>query len=193
MADIPTEPSDIRMDATIDPLAPEVRADSAAVAAFWADYCAATGTDPASPHPASAFGSGPAMADELLALVLSGRKRAAAALLAEHEDEGVPWDLTGTHEIVLDGRGRPACVLRYICSTLSAFDAVDADFASAEGEGDGSLAWWREAHRRYFDPLLRTKFGRALTGGEMLVLQRFALVWPPDRASPGAQAAALPS
>jgi uncharacterized protein YhfF len=29
-------------------------------------------------------------------------------------------------------------------------DDVDASFAFDEGEGDRSLAYWREAHQRYF-------------------------------------------
>jgi hypothetical protein len=33
---------------------------------------------------------------------------------------------------------------------VHAFDDVGAEFAAAEGEGDGSLAFWREAHWSYF-------------------------------------------
>jgi uncharacterized protein YhfF len=30
------------------------------------------------------------------------------------------------------------------------FDEVTAEYAAIEGEGDGSLAYWREAHRAFF-------------------------------------------
>ena len=30
------------------------------------------------------------------------------------------------------------------------FCDIDADFAALEGEGDGSLAFWRRAHEEYF-------------------------------------------
>jgi uncharacterized protein YhfF len=34
------------------------------------------------------------------------------------------------------------------------FAEVDEDFARAEGEGDGTLSWWRNAHRDYFTRVL---------------------------------------
>jgi hypothetical protein len=34
--------------------------------------------------------------------------------------------------------------------TKSRFDEVDPGFATDEGEGDQTLAYWQEAHRRYF-------------------------------------------
>jgi uncharacterized protein YhfF len=34
--------------------------------------------------------------------------------------------------------------------TLRRFDEVDAAFAHDEGEGDRSLAYWRQAHEVYF-------------------------------------------
>ena len=48
------------------------------------------------------------------------------------------------------------------------FDAVDAEFAHAEGEGDRSLAWWRAAHTAYF--------GRSLDGTSLVVCERFRLI-----------------
>ncbi len=167
-------------DLAIEPLAPEVAPDDAAVAAFWDAYRAAAGLPADTPHGAFAFGSGERMADQLLALVLSGAKRATAGLLAEYEAEGVDPFRDGFHEVVVDGRGRPGCIIRYEGIRLCRFGDVDAAFAAREGEGDGSLAYWREGHFRYFDPLLRAKFGRGMSEDELLVLEPFTVVWPPE-------------
>jgi uncharacterized protein YhfF len=52
--------------------------------------------------------------------------------------------------VMLDGTGRPAAVLQTIELTKRRFEEVDERFAADEGEGDGSLAYWRAAHQRYF-------------------------------------------
>jgi uncharacterized protein YhfF len=58
-----------------------------------------------------AFGDTPEMADELLALVLAGTKTATCGPLAEYEAEGEPTGEVGGRSVVLDGRGRPTCVI----------------------------------------------------------------------------------
>jgi uncharacterized protein YhfF len=112
-----------------------------------------------------AFGDGPALADELLALVLKGVKTATCST----EDE--PNTSTpGERWIVLDGRGQPRCVIESLEVTYRRFGEVDAAFASDEGEGDRSLAYWRDAHRRYFGR--QGKFSEDM----MLMCERFRLV-----------------
>jgi len=167
-------------DLAIEPLAEEIRPDAAAVRTFWEAYCAATGLPPDTPHGAYAFGSGERMADQLLSLVLSGRKRATAGLVADYEAEGLPLPGDGRHDVIVDGRGLPACIIRYVGVEVRRYGDVDAAFAAREGEGDGSLAYWRDGHFRYFDPYMRARFGRGLTEDEPLVLEPFDVVWPPE-------------
>ena len=59
----------------------------------------------------------------------------------------------GERWIVLDGRGEPRCVIETTEVTYRRFNEVDATFAHDEGEGDRSLAYWRDAHRAYFGRL----------------------------------------
>ena len=54
-----------------------------------------------------AFGDNPEMADELLALVLSGKKTATVSVVLENEQVPSVGDLS----LVLDGHGNPACVI----------------------------------------------------------------------------------
>ena len=112
-----------------------------------------------------AFGDGPELADELLELVMNGVKTATCST----EDE--PNTSTpGECWIVLDGRGEPACVIETTDVTYRRFGEVDAGFAYEEGEGDRSLAYWRDAHRRYFGR--QGKFSEDM----MLMCKRFRLV-----------------
>ena len=52
--------------------------------------------------------------------------------------------------VALDGKNRPRVVLKTIELTRRQFEQVDEAFAYDEGEGDRSLTYWREAHKRYF-------------------------------------------
>ena len=112
-----------------------------------------------------AFGDGPALADELLELVIHGTKTATCST----EDEP-NISAPGERWIVLDGHRDPRCVIETTEVTFRRYDEVDAAFAYEEGEGDRSLAYWREAHRRYFGRL--GKFREDM----MLMCERFRLV-----------------
>jgi uncharacterized protein YhfF len=115
--------------------------------------------------PRFSFGDSPALADELLALVLAGRK---TATCTTPDDPNL--SRPGERWVVLDGSGRSACVIETVEITMRRYDEVDAAFAYDEGEDDRSLDAWRRAHRSYF--------GRLGTFSEtmMLVCERFRLV-----------------
>jgi uncharacterized protein YhfF len=112
-----------------------------------------------------AFGDSPALADQLLELVIKGVKTATCST----EDE--PYtSAPGERWIVLDGRGEPRCVIETTEVTYQRFNEVDASFARDEGEGDRSLAYWRDAHRAYFGRLGR------FSEDMRLMCERFRLV-----------------
>lgn len=118
--------------------------------------------------PRWAFGDSPELADELLALVLAGGKRATCNSLVDAEARQLMPKL-GEVSIVLDGKGIPACTIETTGVETMRFDAVDAAFAAEEGEGDGSLAFWQAAHRAYFER-------QGTFGPDMIVVcERFAL------------------
>jgi len=76
----------------------------------------------------------------------------------------------GERWIVLDGRGQARCVIETTEVTYRRYNEVDSAFASDEGEGDRSLAYWRQAHRNYFGR--QGKFSEDM----MLMCERFRLV-----------------
>ncbi|MEO1001170.1 MAG: ASCH domain-containing protein [Pseudomonadota bacterium] len=114
-----------------------------------------------------AFGDTPPLADELLALVLAGKKTATCGDLREFGD-AEPIPEVGRQDVVLDGAGRPAAVIETVELRLLPFDAVDEAFALEEGEG--SFAEWRAAHEAYF--ARNHGFDPKMT----LVCERFRLV-----------------
>ena len=115
--------------------------------------------------PRFAFGDSPELADELLALVLEGKKTATCWAVSEGEKGAA----VGARWIVNDGEGRARVILETMELTRRSFEEVGTDFAHDEGEGDRSLAYWRAAHRDYF-----TRNGGFAEGME-LYCERFRL------------------
>lgn len=120
------------------------------VQAFWERSCRALNLPLDTPYDAWDFGDSATMADELLELVLARTKRATAGLVEAFRRDGEPVPEVGDLSVILDGAGRPRCVIETTSVEVKPFHAVDAVFAATEGEGDGSLRYWRDAHRRFF-------------------------------------------
>ncbi|MHA7135533.1 ASCH domain-containing protein [Oerskovia turbata] len=129
------------------------------------------------PPPAWSFGDNPALADELLAAVLSGEKTATSSSHWEYSDD-VPLPQVGELSIILDGAGHPQALIRTTSVEVIPFDQVGADFAAAEGEDDRSLESWRSGHRAYFTRVL---VGHEFREDMPVVCERFELRYPRSR------------
>ena len=155
------------------------------VAIFWKRYLDTLAAD----HPhrngtasVLSFGDSPALADELVELVLLGRKRATTSLPIEFTSQGERLPAAGDVSIVTRADNSPVAVIELVEVRLIAFQAVDAAFAAIEGEGDGSLEWWRAAHRRYFRRVCE-RLGGQFDDATPVLCQVFRVVWPGDGAS----------
>ncbi len=102
------------------------------------------------PPPAWSFGATEAEADELLGLVLDGVKTATASAVWDYEVNDEPLPEPGALGIVVDSAGHPRALIETTGVTVVPFDEVDEEQAFAEGEGDRTLASWREVHERFF-------------------------------------------
>lgn len=141
---------------------------------LWAGYCAASGVK--SPLPESDwFGDDPVMANQLLALVLSGQKQATCELRRQFGQGDIPK--IGDHWIITDGRKIPRCIIQTTKVDICAVKDVDAKFAWDEGEGDRSLAYWKREHDAYFQ---RSAMRDGFTYSDDMdaICERFKLVWP---------------
>lgn len=148
------------------------------IAAFWSASRAALGPGaPEQPPPSWSFGDSPELADELLALVMDGRKTATCDSVWAYEAAGEPLPQPGDLSIVLDGRGAPACVIETTEVRVMPMNEVDAQFAYDEGEDDRTWESWYAAHERYFRRTLPA-IGREFDPAMPLVLERFRRCYP---------------
>jgi uncharacterized protein YhfF len=117
-----------------------------------------------------------ASADELSELVLAGRKRATAGSLWAYELEKEPLPKVGDLSVITDWEGRARCVIHTTAVEVVPFDAVTPEFAATEGEGDGSLEYWRKAHWAFFTSELQGT-GREPRPDMPVVCERFEVVF----------------
>ncbi|GAA4157369.1 ASCH domain-containing protein [Gryllotalpicola daejeonensis] len=143
------------------------------LAEFWARARAEVPMLPASQPEAWAFGATAQQADELLALVLAGVKTGTASSAWDYEAEGEPLPAVGDASVILDGSEEPRAVIQTVAVSVVQFREVDAGHAFAEGEGDRSLAHWRQVHERFW----RTHSPRGFAPDMPVVCERFALIY----------------
>jgi len=156
------------------------------IAELWTRYLASLGETPETTSrsfTAWHFCDTKGSADELAELVLAGIKRATAGSLAEYEAAGEAIPRAGDLSIVLDGSGLARCVIQTTQVDHVPFGEITAEFAAAEGEGDGSLAYWRRVHLDYFT---RTLAPQGITPDDQLVIaaERFSVVFSPELEDP---------
>ncbi len=96
------------------------------------------------------FGDSAEMADQLLALVVDGPKRATASCRLVYADDGGDLPEVGDLSVVCDGRGQPRAVVETTDVRVGPLVSVDDQFAWDEGEGDRTRDDWLEMHSRYF-------------------------------------------
>jgi len=96
------------------------------------------------------YGDSAELSESLLGLIRSGRKRAGTGLLWAYEHEGEEIARAGDVEIVIDHLHEPALVTRITSAEVVPYCEVTAEYAAIEGEGDGSLEYWRRAHWAFF-------------------------------------------
>lgn len=149
---------------------------------MWDAYAAAhPGLPPEDDVVVECFGDSPELADELLAYVTSGTKRATASLVAAYAVDGEPLPRIGTHWVACDGSGSARVVLRTHELRVGPLRTVDAQFAWDEGEDDRTLESWLDGHRRYFRRECH-RVGIAFSDDLEVCFERFSVVWPPELA-----------
>ncbi len=98
-------------------------------------------------------------ANECAELVLTGIKKATASSLWWYElsDEKLPE--VGDLNIVTNWIGEAICVIEVIRIEVTRFNEITQVFAELEGEGDKSLAYWKEVHWAFYSrELAGTKY-----------------------------------
>ncbi len=149
-----------------------------AIEKFWQEFQAATG-DPGEWIKMYVFGNSPELSEELLALILEGKKTATADMLTVFETKGEALPKPGDLNLIMNSKAEPSAVIRTVSVEQKKFSEVDGGFARDEGEGDLSLEYWRKVHKVYYEKWLganQKEFGEDL----LLICERFELLYPLD-------------
>ncbi len=117
------------------------------------------------------FGDSPGMADESGELVVKGIK---TATCSRYLGKNVLAD--AGLSIILAGDEQPLCLIETYEITVRRYCDVDAEFATAEGEGDLSLEYWRKVHWRFFSREAMTE-GYEVSNDMLLSCERFRVLY----------------
>lgn len=119
---------------------------------MWQKYCHKNKLDINTPHDVWKFCGGGPLADELANLVLDGKKTATASTKIAYETEHEPIPEVGCLSVILFDNEEAACIIRDTKVSIVPFNEVSPDHAFREGEGDRSLEFWQDVHKRAFTP-----------------------------------------
>ena len=116
-------------------------------------------------------------ADLLAGLVLKGEKTATASAYDLYAVEDEPLPREGTFDVILDGQNQAVCIVEITKVSVQPFNHVSAQHAYKEGEGDKSLAYWRQVHEEFLTECLG-EVGLTFTPDSKVVLEEFRKVYP---------------
>lgn len=89
------------------------------------------------------------LANELLDLVLQGKKRATASSVEAYKSTNETMPKVGDYSIITDWENNPRCVIKTTNVQLIPFKEITYDICKREGEDD-TLKSWQDGHRRFY-------------------------------------------
>ncbi|WP_240205936.1 ASCH domain-containing protein [Vibrio sp. CyArs1] len=116
-------------------------------------------------------------ANQCAKLINEGIKTASCSLKAGYEIEQEPLPQVGRLSVVLDWDQNPICIIKLTSVEVCPFNQVSEAFAYAEGEGDRTYQWWKQAHLRFFE-WYANELNITFSEYDDLVLERFEKVFP---------------
>lgn len=125
-------------------------------------------------YEAWAFSEAP---DKLAELVLEGVKTATCSAYDLYGMQNEPLPQAGEYSVILNAAGDAVCVIRTTRVYVAEFKDVSAAHAFREGEGDRSLAYWREIHEAFLTGELAA-VNRTFSDQTKVVCEEFEVVYP---------------
>lgn len=89
-------------------------------------------------------------ADLLAKLVLEGTKTATASAYDLYAVDNDPLPEVGSYDVILDSKDQAVCIIQIEKVSVVPFKEVSEKHAFKEGEGDKTLAYWRDVHEAFF-------------------------------------------
>ncbi len=109
-------------------------------------------------------------------LVLSGEKTTSSSLRDYYNFSNTQLPQVNSLVVITDWNSNPVCIIEITEVTECKFCDVTSEFAFAEGEGDKSLAWWRNVHWNFFSAEC-TDLGIQPSENMIIILERFKVVF----------------
>ena len=116
-------------------------------------------------------------ADYLAELVLMGQKTATSSAFDLYAVGNEPLPKENELRVILDSKENAICIIETTKVEVIPFKEVSEDHAYKEGEGDKSLAYWRQVHEEFFTEWLE-EAGLTFTPDSKVVLEEFRKVYP---------------
>lgn len=113
--------------------------------------------------------------NELLSLVLAGKKTAFFTSYATFAIDGEPLPVSGELYIVVDKNNQPQCVIEFANIQVLPYNEITWEMAKLEGE-DENLEAWREKQREYLEDE-GAVLGFNFTPDIRLVFQNFRVIY----------------
>lgn len=146
---------------------------------LWENYLISIGEDPQNTKieckMVEYFGN-EEIADELFDLVYKGKKVATCGSPWAYQSEGLNTLKKGDLTIVTDYLGEKACIIKTTKMTIKKFNEITAEEAALEGEGDLSLDYWREGHKKFFSIECK-EIGKEFSEEMPVVFEEFEVVY----------------
>lgn len=127
-------------------------------------------------YEAWAFGVEP---DQLAHLVVTGEKTATASAYPLYAIDNEPLPAEGEYSVILDSKDNAVCMIQTKRVYVIPFRNVTDEHARKEGEGDKSLAYWRDVHERVFTEWMK-EVGLTFTPDMGVVCEEFEVVFRPQ-------------
>lgn len=143
---------------------------------LWHKYCHEMKIDETIPYEVWTFGGDGTTADELLKLVLQGRKFGTASAYDEYVAENALEELpkVGDYSVLLKSNGAAVCVIRNYDVYIRPFESVPPFHAYSEGEDNRSLEGWKAIHTKFFSPSLEA-IDKPLNPESLIVCEKFTV------------------
>jgi uncharacterized protein YhfF len=121
------------------------------------------------------FGGDAQLQDRLVNLVLNNRKTATSGLKTYFEAKWGGFPEPGEKHVILNSSQEPCCVIETTASGIANFGDVPDWLPLEEGEGDQTLAYWKDVHRKVF-----LEQGATVNESTPIVWHRFRKLYPTD-------------
>ena len=116
-------------------------------------------------------------ADKCAHLVLIGKKRATSPSVWELKINNQKTPEVTDLNLITNWDGIAQCIIQTVVVEIVPFNKVTSMHAGLEGEGDGSLQYWRNVHQAYYERVLEGS--RYLFQNDMpVIFEQFEVVYP---------------